>query len=136
MKYGGIFLLLLQFVPFFYGIYLIVKGIMYFKSAEELEATVINRHIAPADNYGRVYYGLLVDVEDNGEIFTVLVEDCFRLKNFEHALKNGDKITVWYLKKSQKCIFDRSHPIKRGLIIIAVFVCIFLSMIVILGGQS
>lgn len=128
--------LIITLFALFFGIFNIIKGIVYFKSAEKVEVTVINSHIAPADNYGRVYYDLLVDVEDNGEIFTVPVEDRFRLKNFEHALKKGDKITVWYLKNSKKCIFDRSYPIKRGLIIIAVIVCIFLSMIIVFSGQG
>lgn len=99
---------------FIYGIYLIVKGIIYYRSAEEREATVVDSQVLNGDNYGRAYYSLTVDIEDNGGIFTVPVEGRLRLTNIEHALKKGDKITVWYLKNSQKCVCDKSKFIKRG----------------------
>lgn len=97
-----------------YGIYLIVKGIIYYRSAEEREAMVVYSQVLNGDNYGRAYYSLTVDIEDNDEIFTVPVEGRLRLKNIEHTLKKGDKITVWYLKNSKKCVCDKSKLIKSG----------------------
>ena len=97
-----------------YGIYVIVKGIIYYISAEEREATVVYSQVLNGDNYGRAYYSLTVDIEDNGVIFTVPVEGRLRLKNIEHALKKGDKITVWYLKNSKKCVCDKNKFIKSG----------------------
>lgn len=112
-----------------YGIYLIVNGVIYYKSAEEREATVVDSQVLPGDNYGRVYYNLMVDIEDSGEIFTIPAEGRLRLKNIEHALKKDDKITVWYLKNSKKCVCDRSTLIKSGVRFIAAVALIVILII-------
>lgn len=111
-----------------YSIYLIVKGIVYYKSAEERDATVAEIYDLRGIICGLVYYSFSVDIEDNGEIFNVPVEQRLSIKRIECALKKGDKITVWYLKNSKKCILDRGYPIKLGSCIIAalvVFVFLF-----------
>ena len=110
-----------------YSIYLIVKGIVYYKSAEERDATVAEIYDLRGIICGLVYYSFSVDIEDNEEIFNVPVEQRLSIKRIECALKKGDKITVWYLKNSKKCILDRGQPIKFGLCIIAVLVVLIFS---------
>lgn len=114
-----------------YSIYLIVKGIVYFRSAEERYATVAEIYDLRGIICSLVYCSFSVDIEDNGEIFNVPVEQRLSIKRIECALKKGDKITVWYLKNSKKCIFDRGYPIKLGSCIIAalvVFVFLFFAV--------
>lgn len=113
--------------PLVYSIYLIVKGILYYRSAEEREATVAEIYDLRGGNHGLAYYSFSVDIEDGGEIFNIPVEQRLRIKRIEYALKKGDKVTVWYLKNSKKCILDRGHPIKFGLCIIAVLVVLIFS---------
>lgn len=116
------FICIILLVTLIYGIYLIVNWVIYYKSAEEREATVVDSQVLPGDNYGRVYYNLMVDIEDSGEIFTVPAEGRLRLKYIEHALKNGDKITVWYLKKYKRCVNDRCSLIKGGVYFIVMVI--------------
>lgn len=109
------------------SIYLIVKGIVYYKSAEERDATVAEIYDLRGIICGLVYYSFSVDIEDDGEIFNIPVEQKLRIKRIEYALKKGDKVTVWYLKNSKKCILDRGQPIRFGLCIIAVLVVLIFS---------
>lgn len=127
MGAGELFAGIVMIAPLVYSIYLIVKGILYYKSAEEREATVAEISDLEGTRNGGLYYSFSVDIEDDGEIFNIPVEQKLRIKRIEYALKKGDKVTVWYLKNSKKCILDRGHPIKFGLCIIAVLVVLIFS---------
>ncbi|MDE6596518.1 MAG: hypothetical protein K2K44_11005 [Oscillospiraceae bacterium] len=113
---------IMLFAPPVYGIYLIVKGILYYKFAEEREATVAEISDLKGARNGIVTYNISVDIEDDGEIFNIPMEVGFGVKRIEYALKKGDKITVWYLKKYKRCIAGRSDLIRVGLGIIAIVV--------------
>lgn len=124
------FLCILLFTPLIYGIYLIIKGIVYYRSAEQREATVADITDLESTRHGGVYYSFTVDIEDDGEIFNVPMEVSFHVKRIEHALKKGDKITVWYLKKYKKCVGNRGALIISGIYLIAIVaamvaVCLF-----------
>ena len=125
-----LFICILLFTPLIYGIYLIIKGIVYYRSAEQREATVADITDLEGARNGDVYYSFSVDIEDDGEIFNVPMEVSFRVKRIEHALKKGDKITVWYLKKYKKCVGKRGTLIMSGvylvaLVAIVVAICVF-----------
>lgn len=115
-----IFLCILLFAPLIYGIYLIIKGIVYYRSAEQREATVAEISDLEGTRNGGVYYSFSVDIEDDGEIFTVPMEVSFRVKRMEYALKKGDKIKVWYLRKYQKCVGSRCALIISGVYLIVI----------------
>lgn len=125
-----IFLCILLLVPLIYGIYLIIKGILYYKSAEEREATVAEISDLRGDRNGGAYYSVSVDIEDDGEIFNIPMEGSFHVKRMEHALKKGYKITVWYLKKYKRCVNDRCSLIKSGvyfivMVVATLAICVF-----------
>lgn len=111
-----------------YGIFNIVKGIMYYNSAEEMEATVVESYDFANARNALMSYKLSVEIEDNGEVITLPVENLFFLKQIEHIIKKGDKIMVWYIRKSKRCIADRSQPIKWGFMCIAIVVVLVFSL--------
>lgn len=130
MGAGELFAGIVMIAPLVYSIYLIVKGILYYKSAEEREATVAEISDLEGTRNGGLYYSFSVDIEDDGEIFNIPVEQKLRIKRIEYALKKGDKITVWYLKKYKKCVGNRAALIISGIYLIAIVaamvaVCLF-----------
>lgn len=125
-----IFLCILLFATLIYGIYLIIKGIVYYRSAEQREATIAEISDLRGVRRGGVYYSFTVDIEDGGEIFNIPMETSFYIKRIEYALKKGDKIKVWYLKKYKKCVGNRGALIISGIYLIVIVaamvaVCLF-----------
>ena len=100
------------------GVYYIGKGILYYIFGEEKASVVADRQRWCIKKCSTLYT-VSVSIEDLSENIAVSVEDGFRLNHKNIGV--GGKITV-VLKKFNKCIYDRSYPIKYGLMIMAISV--------------
>lgn len=47
------------------------------------------------------------------------MDAAFYIKRMEYALKEGDKVTVWYLKKYKECVNNRASLIISGVYLIS-----------------
>ncbi len=124
------------------GIYLVVKGVVYYKSSAQVQGITVSaeppeeipdtaRDEERDKNEPRKPPKINIEFEYNGERINAEPEENFAVKRIG-VLEPGQEITVWYCRQFRKCTADRKGIIIGGIsMIVSVLVlCIIIAILI------